>query len=158
MNQVSIPEEHRNKMASLFKRLTRLDAFPKLQTELTATTTTGGLLSLVVLSLSAVLFVTELISFRSTLQKYEFLVDHTPATDHSLQVNLDMTVNMPCACASVCLRCECVVHPSRSKIVVRVDVLDLAGESLPVSDQLRAWSVMSLLNISLLVLKQIFKK
>lgn len=85
-------------MSGLFKRLTRLDAFPKLQRDLTAATTTGGLLSIAVLGLSLVLVITELSAFRSTLQKYEFLVDHTPATDLSLQINLDATVNMPCAC------------------------------------------------------------
>ncbi|KAI9103076.1 endoplasmic reticulum vesicle transporter-domain-containing protein [Phlyctochytrium arcticum] len=99
-------------------RLASLDAFPKIQRNIQHATLSGGILTLVVAILLAYLATSEFRQYRAIQQDYEFLVDQTRNRDHDLQINLDLTVAMPCQ-------------------FLRADVLDASGVSLPVSQELQ---------------------
>ena len=115
------------------KRWERLDAFPKFQdNSFTDSSQTGGFVTLVVILLTLYLSLSEIASALHVHHAYEFLVDQTRSQDHALQVNLDLTVNTPCPCMLFKLI-----------LVLRADVLDVSGESLAVSTQLKASPVCS---------------
>lgn len=93
--------------------LKSLDAFPKMESSLTASTGTGGLVSLVVMLLVACLLFSEIYEWRRLRYDYEFLVDHTTMKDSGMNVNIDLTIAMECKW-------------------LRIDALDAVGSSLGV--------------------------
>jgi hypothetical protein len=78
------------------RRLSQLDSFPKLDRGLRKSTAFGGIVTLSVVVLLLFLGISELWAFLQIHEKYEFLVDPTRSQDHSLQINLDVTVNTLC--------------------------------------------------------------
>ncbi|KAJ3050516.1 Endoplasmic reticulum-Golgi intermediate compartment protein 2 [Rhizophlyctis rosea] len=98
-------------LTRLAKRLTHLDAFPKVERNIQHATGSGGALTLVVAFILSYLVFSEYAMYRAIDQKYEFLVDQTRSQDHALDINMDLTIAMECA------------H-------LRADVLDASGESL----------------------------
>ncbi|KAJ3187485.1 hypothetical protein HDU85_006776 [Gaertneriomyces sp. JEL0708] len=104
----------------LLKHFHHLDAFPKVQRNIQHATGTGGVLTIIVALLLAYLAASEYAQYRTITQDYEFLVDQTPSHHgHGLQINVDVTIAMPCK-------------------YIRADVLDVSGVSLPVSRSLHA--------------------
>ncbi|TPX69548.1 hypothetical protein SpCBS45565_g02255 [Spizellomyces sp. 'palustris'] len=103
-------------------RLSNLDAFPKVQRNIQHATHTGGLVTLLVAGLLAYLAVSEFKAYRDIRQDYEFVVDETRSAEHALQINMDLTIAMPCS-------------------YLRADVLDVAGTSLPISKSLNVEKV-----------------
>ncbi|KAJ3042535.1 hypothetical protein HDV00_007069 [Rhizophlyctis rosea] len=93
------------------KRLTSLDAFPKVERNIQHATGSGGILTLVVAFLLSYLVFSEYMMYRAIDQKYEFLVDQTRSQDHALLINVDVTIAMLCE-------------------YLRADVLDASGESV----------------------------
>jgi endoplasmic reticulum-Golgi intermediate compartment protein 2 len=88
------------------------DLFPKIDKELTEQSGSGGFLSVSIMTILTYLLLSEFIHWRTTQYKYEFLVDQ--AVQQTLNVNVDITVKMKCE-------------------YVRMDVLDVAGDSLHIS-------------------------
>ena len=83
----------------LKKRLSALDAFPKIQdSNITDSSQTGGIVSVFVLTFLAFLAISEITTFMGVHQDYEFLVDQSRSLTANLQVNMDVTVNTPCSC------------------------------------------------------------
>lgn len=95
-------------------KMRQFDAFPKTQALYQKRSSKGGLWTLVAYAALAVLFLVELRSFWGKEHVYDFVVDD--AVHHDMQVNLDVTVAMPCQFLSV-------------------DVRDAVGDLLHVSDQ-----------------------
>ncbi|KAJ3020500.1 hypothetical protein HKX48_000704 [Thoreauomyces humboldtii] len=110
-------------MDRFMKRITPLDAFPKVQKNIQHATGSGGVLTVFVGLLLAYLAASEFAQYRTVNQEYEFLVDQTRSLDHALQINLDVTIAMPCR-------------------DLRADVLDVGGASLPVSRDLKSQAVL----------------
>ncbi|KAI8918195.1 endoplasmic reticulum vesicle transporter-domain-containing protein [Powellomyces hirtus] len=104
------------------KRIVHLDAFPKVQRNIQQATGSGGLLTVFVGLLLAYLAASEFAQYRAVNQEYEFLVDQARSMDHGLQINLDLTIAMPCD-------------------YLRADVLDVGGVSLPMSRELSSQAV-----------------
>lgn len=82
----------------LKKRISSLDAFPKIETQLQKTTETGGMVTIVMFVFLVVLLSIEVYNWRTIHQKFEFIVDETRTTDRQFQINVDITVAMDCAC------------------------------------------------------------
>ena len=80
-------------------KLREFDAFPKLEKNIQSTSSSGGFLTISVSIFLVYLSLHELWQFAQIRQKYEFLVDPTRSVGHNLQINIDMTVRMPCQCA-----------------------------------------------------------
>ncbi|KAI1320469.1 hypothetical protein EDD11_000854 [Mortierella claussenii] len=78
------------------------DAFPKVESGFVKRTGTGGLLTLVVTAILCILVVGELKEYMTTRNDYRFLVD--PLVNHELQINVDITVAMPCDMVTIDLR------------------------------------------------------
>lgn len=76
------------------KVVRELDAFPKVPEDYTKPTSTGGLFSIVSISVILFLLVSELAYYRDTEIQYEFMVD-TEMTS-TLKLRFDITVAMPC--------------------------------------------------------------
>jgi len=79
------------------KRWVRFDAFPKIEKGYQQSTSTGGLLTILVLSCMFYLAITELTEYLTVDLKYEFLVD-TTGSKQKLQINADILVAMECHC------------------------------------------------------------
>ncbi|KAJ3172616.1 hypothetical protein HDU88_005945 [Geranomyces variabilis] len=103
-------------------RLLRFDAFPKVQKNIQNATGAGGLLTLFVGLLLAFLAASEFAQYRTVNQEYEFLVDQQRSGELSLQINLDITIAMPCT-------------------QLRADVLDAGGVTLPMTKDLTSHAV-----------------
>ncbi|KAI8821795.1 endoplasmic reticulum vesicle transporter-domain-containing protein [Fimicolochytrium jonesii] len=107
------------------RRLSHIDAFPKVQRNIQQPTGSGGLATLLVGVLLAYLTLSEFAQYRAVTQDYEFLVDQTRSNgkaDLGLQINLDLTIATPCQ-------------------QLRADVLDYSGTTLGVSHQLESKEV-----------------
>ncbi|EGF81798.1 hypothetical protein BATDEDRAFT_86854 [Batrachochytrium dendrobatidis JAM81] len=103
----------------LSKRLASLDAFPKIEKQLQQTTKSGGLVSLMMLAVLVYLACTEIYRWRSIDQRYDFIVDQTRSHEHSLQINVDLTIAMDCK-------------------VLRADIQDISRTSLVLKDAIHA--------------------
>ncbi|RKP13331.1 endoplasmic reticulum vesicle transporter-domain-containing protein, partial [Piptocephalis cylindrospora] len=76
----------------------------------------GGLVSVGVVVTLCILLIGELREYLSPAIRHDFLVD--PTVDHMFQLNVDMTIKMPCSSLSM-------------------DVMDVTGDTIHVQDQLR---------------------
>ncbi|KAJ2865252.1 hypothetical protein FB639_005125, partial [Coemansia asiatica] len=90
------------------QRLQRLDAFNKMETVYQDHSSSGGLLSLLVVLAMVMVVVSELKRYLEYKQEQSFSIDSN--MQHPLQINIGMIVAMPCA-------------------LIRVDVLDVSGTS-----------------------------
>ena len=79
---------------SALKVVRELDAFPKVEDDYQKPTTRGGTLSIISLSVIAVLVVSEFFYYRGTEIRYKYSVDID--MDAQLLLTLDITVAMPC--------------------------------------------------------------
>ncbi|KAF9944937.1 hypothetical protein BGZ70_004204 [Mortierella alpina] len=78
------------------------DAFPKVESGFVKRTGSGGILTLVVTAVLCILVVGEINDYFTTRNDYKFLVD--PLVSHELQINLDITIAMPCDALTLDLR------------------------------------------------------
>ncbi|KAF9948981.1 hypothetical protein BGZ72_009147 [Mortierella alpina] len=78
------------------------DAFPKVESGFVKRTGSGGILTLVVTAILCILVVGEISDYFTTRNDYKFLVD--PLVSHDLQINLDITIAMPCDALTLDLR------------------------------------------------------
>ncbi|KAG0211328.1 hypothetical protein BGX28_008151 [Mortierella sp. GBA30] len=78
------------------------DAFPKVEAGFVKRTGSGGILTLVVSAILCILVIGEINEYLTTRNDYKFLVD--PLVNHVLQINLDITIAMPCDALSLDLR------------------------------------------------------
>ncbi|KAJ3122236.1 Endoplasmic reticulum-Golgi intermediate compartment protein 2 [Nowakowskiella sp. JEL0407] len=78
------------------------DAFPKLEKNFQQATSSGGFLSIAVFVFLSLLVLSEFRTYLNKQQIFEFLVDQTRSHDHALQINVDVTVAMPCKCMEIC--------------------------------------------------------
>ncbi len=97
------------------KALIQLDAFPKLEKEVSNNTESGGLATLLISLVIIYLTIHEYNQYSRVETKYEFLVDQSRSHHHGLQINFDFTVNMNCT-------------------FLRADILDTSGESLKLAE------------------------
>ena len=97
-------------------QLRSFDAFPKVDVHYTQRSATGGMLSVVVAFLIALLTFSEFHHYMHPPLQHEFLVDNQ--VDGTLQINFDVTVKM---------RCE----------YISVDVLDAAGDAVHLDKKIR---------------------
>ncbi|KAF9973786.1 hypothetical protein BGZ73_002974 [Actinomortierella ambigua] len=79
-----------------------LDAFPKVEAGFVKKTGSGGILTLLVSGILCILVLGELREYLSVRNDYSFQVD--PLVNHKLQINLDVTVAMPCDALRIDLR------------------------------------------------------
>lgn len=110
------------------RRITQLDAFPKVETQITNTTNSGGFLTVAVSVLMCILAFAEFHEYWKIQHEYEYLVDPTVASSTSLngaatqlgklQINLDITLNMKCD-------------------LFTINVVDAAGDSMHVKDKVQ---------------------
>lgn len=70
------------------------DAFPKVESGFVKRTGSGGILTLVVSAVLCILVMGEIKEYMTTRNDYRFLVD--PLVNHRVNINLDITVAMPC--------------------------------------------------------------
>ena len=103
-----------------FKLVRELDVFPKVEDDCQKPTVRGGTLSILSLSIIAVLVVSEFFYYRGTEVRYKYSVDTD--MDAKLLLTMDMTVAMPCE------------H-------LGVDVMDHAGESRQLNDAIKMEAV-----------------
>ena len=125
----------RRRRAAL-KVVREFDAFPKVEEEYAKPTTRGGTISILSLSLIAVLVVSEFFYYRGTETRYKYSVDMD--MDAQLLITMDITVAMQCR------------H-------LGADLIDHAGESRQLNDVVRMESVsfeLSELQASVLRAKQ----
>ncbi|KAF9337899.1 hypothetical protein BG006_001886 [Podila minutissima] len=78
------------------------DAFPKVESGFVRRTGSGGILTLVVSAVLCILVMGEMKEYMTTRNDYRFLVD--PLVHHRVNINLDITVAMPCDALSLDLR------------------------------------------------------
>ncbi|RPA89817.1 DUF1692-domain-containing protein [Choiromyces venosus 120613-1] len=83
------------KQPSLGESVRTFDAFPKTRATYTTRTSRGGAVTLLLLLTSAYLTLTELRTYLSGTESHTFLVE--PSIGHEMQINLDITVAMPCS-------------------------------------------------------------
>ncbi|CUS14099.1 unnamed protein product [Tuber aestivum] len=83
------------KRTSLGESVRTFDAFPKTRSTYTTRTPRGGAITLLLLLTSAYLAITELRNYLTGSESHTFLVE--PGIGHDMQINLDMTVAMPCS-------------------------------------------------------------
>jgi hypothetical protein len=84
--------------AALPENLTHLDAFPKLPPTYKTRTDSRGFLTLFVSLLTFLLILNDIGEFIWGWPDYEFSVDAELTS--TMDVNVDMVVNMPCGCQS----------------------------------------------------------
>jgi len=72
------------------------DAFPKVQQSYTKSTSFGGAATIIVILLSFLLILNDLGEYVWGWPDTEFSVDHRMKS--TLDINLDMVINMPCHC------------------------------------------------------------
>ena len=121
---------------SALKAVRELDAFSKVEDDYQKPTTRGGTLSIISLSVIAVLVVSEFFYYRGTEIRYKYSVDTD--MDAQLLLTLDITVAMPCK------------H-------LGADLIDNAGESKQLNSELEMETVdfeLSELQMSFLRAKQ----
>lgn len=123
----------RRRSTQFVRKLVQLDAFPKLETNAAKSTDTGGLATVLISIVLVYLTWTQLLSYFQVQQKYEFLVDQIRTGEHSLQINIDMSINMPCEGeltmeASVGLAYD--RGHSSSRIDLQIDIVDVSGERI----------------------------
>ncbi|KAJ1819651.1 hypothetical protein LPJ75_001140 [Coemansia sp. RSA 2598] len=104
------------------QRLQRLDAFNKMETVYQDRSSSGGLLSLLVVLAMVMVVGSELHHYFGYKQEQSFSIDSD--MQHPLQINIGMTVAMPCA-------------------LIRVDVLDVSGTSQNVHSAIDLMPVVS---------------
>ena len=80
------------------ENLTRFDAFPKLPSTYKARTDSRGFLTLFVTLLAGLLILNDIGEYIWGWPDYEFSIDAESSS--SMDVNVDMVVNMPCGCQS----------------------------------------------------------
>ncbi|KAF9428318.1 hypothetical protein BGZ94_002790 [Podila epigama] len=78
------------------------DAFPKVESGFVKRTGSGGILTLLVSAVLCLLVVGEIKEYMTTRNDYSFMVD--PLVNHQLQINLDITIAMPCEGVTLDLR------------------------------------------------------
>jgi hypothetical protein len=78
--------------------LTRFDAFPKLPSTYKARTDSRGFLTLFVSLLALLLIINDIGEYIWGWPDYEFSIDSEKSS--TMDVNVDMVVNMPCGCQS----------------------------------------------------------
>ena len=76
--------------------LKAFDAFPKVESTYVSHSQRGGILTALVSSLIFLLVLNDLGEFLYGAPEYRFEVDH--GVERELQVNVDLTVAMPCQC------------------------------------------------------------
>ncbi|KAH8547921.1 endoplasmic reticulum vesicle transporter-domain-containing protein [Umbelopsis sp. PMI_123] len=103
-------------LRKLSEKVSQLDAFPKVEEDNKHRSGHGGLLTLVLAFVLTLLTISEIADYRRLNTSFEFLVDHQVA--RKVQINLDMTIAMPC--------------PD-----INVDVYDLGGERLHLTDNFK---------------------
>lgn len=96
--------------------LKALDAFPKVPEDYQKPTARGGTLSILSLSLIAMLVVSEFFYYLSSQLKFKYLVDVD--MDAKILFTLDMTISMPCK-------------------YLGADIIDLAGESRSLANHMK---------------------
>ena len=121
---------------SALKVVREFDAFPKVEEECSKPTTRGGTLSILSLSIIAVLVVSEFIYYRGSEIRYKYSVDRD--MDTQLLIAMDITVSMQCQ------------H-------LGADLIDHAGESKQLNNAIKMEPVsfeLSDLQMSVLKAKQ----
>lgn len=98
------------------KIVKELDAFPKVPEDYQKATTRGGTLSIVTISVIAILVISEFFYYRGTEIKFRYSVDTD--MDSRLLITLDMTIATPCQ-------------------YLGADIVDLSGESTNVSPHMK---------------------
>lgn len=99
MASQSEPETIIDKLEAVVpENLTRLDAFPKLPSTFKARTDSRGFLTLFVSLLACLLILNDIGEYIWGWPDYEFSIDAENAS--TMDVNVDMVVNMPCGCQS----------------------------------------------------------
>ncbi|KAG0257623.1 hypothetical protein DFQ27_005037 [Actinomortierella ambigua] len=78
------------------------DAFPKVEAGFVKKTGSGGILTLLVSGILCFLVLGEIRDYLGVRNDYTFLVD--PLVNHKLQINVDVTVAMPCEALRIDLR------------------------------------------------------
>ncbi|KAF9580215.1 hypothetical protein BGW38_003233 [Lunasporangiospora selenospora] len=78
------------------------DAFPKVESGFIKRTGSGGILTLVVSAILCILVLGEIREYMTLRNDYQFMVD--PVVSHELQINVDVTVAMPCNALTIDLR------------------------------------------------------
>lgn len=108
------------------------DAFPKVESGFVKRTGSGGILTLVVSAILCILVMGEIKDYMTLRNDYNFIVD--PLVNHQLQINLDITIAMPCDGKKIypahrpnqhTEACESVAHSrvlSKSLIVASIDI------------------------------------
>ncbi|KAI9503404.1 hypothetical protein GGI26_002993 [Coemansia sp. RSA 1358] len=100
--------------------ISQFDAFPKVDGVYRKRTLSGGLLSVAVAAVMVYMLWCEAVEYLTYRQTHQFIIDATVQRD--VQINVDMTVAMPCA-------------------LLRVDVLDVSGDSKAVRSSLRTLTI-----------------
>lgn len=95
------------------KRIQKFDAFPKIETPYQNSSSSGGILTVLVYALLTYLVLHETFFFLKVDQSYEFLVD--TERSQKLDINVDITIAMSCE-------------------YLRADVLDVSGTSISLSE------------------------
>ncbi|KAJ1667574.1 hypothetical protein IW140_002154 [Coemansia sp. RSA 1813] len=103
-------------LGGLGRAVRALDGFPKVDGAHRATTATGGVASILVLLLMAYMVGTEISEYVRYKQVHRFVID--TAVQQDVQINMDVTVAMPCA-------------------LLRVDVVDASGDASNVRNSLQ---------------------
>jgi endoplasmic reticulum-Golgi intermediate compartment protein 2 len=80
----------------ILKKAIVIDAFPKVESDYQHRSAQGGLVTIIVSIFLWFLIVSEFREYWYLNQKYEFIVDQN--INHKLQINVDITVNIPCNC------------------------------------------------------------
>ena len=122
------------------RRFTYLDAFPKVERNITNASGSGGVVSILVTVLLVYLVVSELLNWISLKQEFEYLVDQTPTSSSSvgLLINVDLTVAMPCNSRSYPFASPLweskewawLKQRASQHIALRVDVMDVSQTSV----------------------------
>lgn len=125
MLSVMILKENKKRIKLLFFRMKFLnfDLFTKFQDPtLTDSSKTGGIFTILVFMSMVFISFGEIRDAYTIKHYYEYLVDPTRSSTPSLQINIDMTVNMPCQ-------------------YVRMDVLDVSKEIIMLKNKIQALDV-----------------
>ncbi|KAJ2956324.1 hypothetical protein NQZ79_g7812 [Umbelopsis isabellina] len=104
-------------LRKLSEKVAKLDAFPKVEEDNKHRSGQGGLLTVILACFLGLLTMSELIDYRRLNTSHEFLVDSSVST--RVQVNLDMTIAMPCPDISV-------------------DIYDVGGERLHLTQNFKS--------------------
>ncbi|KAI8597308.1 endoplasmic reticulum-golgi intermediate compartment-domain-containing protein [Dissophora ornata] len=109
------------------------DAFPKVESGFVKRTGSGGILTLVISAILCVLVVGEIRDYMTLRNDYKFLVD--PLVNHELQINLDITVAMPCDALTLDLRDIAEVQLRLSDKVHKIPTHPPEATQRPEADQ-----------------------